>query len=142
MIIRTTDEILKKIDEGFKNDFFGFGVSDIIMALPFDCAKQFLEEEFLNKPEAEEIYEKDRLKTKKDVLDRMEDYLPFAYDKAEDKRGLSADRSIQHYIAWAWLIDDEFYKWLENEYETNYHSYGLHILRKVENWINEQKVKA
>lgn len=140
MIIRTTDEILKKIDEGFKNDFFGFGVSDIIMALPFEHAKQFYRKEFLNKPDAEETHEKERLKTKQDVLEKMKDYLLFAYGKAEDQRGLSADRSIQHYIAWTWLIDDGFYKRLENEYETNYHSYGIHILREIEKWLIEQKL--
>lgn len=140
MIIRTTDEILKKINEGFKNDIFGFGVSDIIEALPFEHAKKFYTDEFLNKPDAKEIHEKEQLKTKDDVLKRMKDYLEFAYRKAENQRGLSADRSIQHYIAWAWLIDDEFYKWLENEYETNYHSYGIHILQEIEKRINEQMI--
>lgn len=137
MIIRKVNEIHEKINEGFKNDFFGFGKSDIVDALSFEEAKQYLSKENLQKTNIKEEFENNSLKSKSDVLARMKDYLSFAYDKAENQRGISADRSIQHFIAWAWLIDDEFYKWLESEYETNYHSYGLHILRNIEEWINE-----
>lgn len=142
MIIRTIEEIHQKIEEGFQNDRFGFGVVDIIYALPFEEAKQYFKKEFLEKPDAEEEFNKDHLKSKADVLEKMEDYLSFAYEKARGERGLSADRSIHHYIAWAWLIDDDFYKFLEKEYETNFYPYGIKILESIEAWINEQKAQA
>lgn len=95
-----------------------------------------LTDEFLNKPNAKEIWEEGRLKTRQDVVDRMKNYLDFAWEKANDERGLSADRSIQHYIAWAWLIDDQLYNKLVHMYETEYREYGKNILTYIEGWLN------
>ena len=62
----------------------------------------------------------------------MIDYMEFAFDKAHDERGISANRSINHMIAWSWLSgDDELNQAIEHEYETNYHSYSLEILRMI-----------
>jgi len=138
MIIRTVEEIKNKIKEGFSTDFFGFGVQDIAEALPFEDVKEMLTEEFLNKFNAKELWEKDRLKTKDDVVNKMKDYLDFAWDKANSERGLSADRSIQHYIAWSWLIDDQLYNELVRMYKTEYRDYGKNILSYIEKWLNNQ----
>lgn len=138
MIIRTTEEIKNKLKEGFSTDFFGFGVQDIAEALSFEDIKEMLTDEFLNNPNAKEIWEEGRLETKQDVVNRMKNYLDFAWEKANDERGLSADRSIQHYIAWSWLIDDELYNKLVHMYETEYGYYGKNILSYIEEWINNQ----
>ena len=126
--MKNITEIKNKIKEGFSNDFFGFGVSDLIDTLPFEDAKEYLKEEFVAKENASEEWESTRLKSDEDVKEKMLDYLPFAWGKAEDERGLSADRSIQHFTAWAWLIDDEFSNEIENMYNTNYAPYGEPIL--------------
>lgn len=138
MIIRTIDEIKQKIEEGFKTDVFGFGKHDIAEALPFEDVKDILLQEFLSRPDAKELWEKDRLKTKEDVLRKMRDYLDFAWEKANNGRGLSADRSIQHYIAWSWLIDEELHNELIRMYLEEYDDYGKNILKYIENWLNNQ----
>lgn len=138
MIIRTTEEIKNKMKEGFSTDFFGFGVQDIAEALLFEDIKEMLTDEFLNKPNAKEIWEEGRVKTRQDVVNRMKNYLDFAWHKANSERGLSADRSIQHYIAWAWLIDDQLYNKLVDMYETEYGEYGKNILSYIEEWLNNQ----
>ena len=65
-------------------------------------------------------------------LDKIKNYMSFAFQKAYAERGISANRSIQHTIAWLWLAgENELLKWVEDEYENNYHSYGLPILIRI-----------
>jgi hypothetical protein len=42
------------------------------------------------------------------VLRQMKEYMPFAWAKAEDRRSLSANRSLEHYSAWTWLLGDDW----------------------------------
>ena len=129
--MKSVAEIKKKFNEGFSNDVFGFGTGDILDALPFDEVKEYLKEDYVEKETAADDWEANRLKTDDDVKAKMLDYLPFAWDKALDERGLSADRSIRHFAAWAWLIDDELYKKIEDMYENNYGPYGIPILKYI-----------
>ena len=129
--MKTVVEIKDRIKKGFKNDFFGFGISDLVEALPFEDAKEYLNEDFLSKQTAEAEWEVRRLKSNEDVKKAMVDYLPFAWEKANNERGLSADRSIQHFIAWAWLYDEEFQRNIETMYDTNYAPYGKPILKYI-----------
>ena len=126
--MKSIDVIKQKISEGFEHDVFGFGVNDLVEVLPFEAAKEYLAESFLSKENAAEEWEAFRLKTDDDVKDKMLDYLSFAWDKADDCRSLSADRSIRHFAAWAWLIDDELYNKIEDMYENDYAPYGTPIL--------------
>jgi len=130
--MKTVEEIKTKIAEGgFETDFFGFATDDIKYALPFEEAKQFLDDEFLAKENAEKEWEENRLKTDEDVKEKMLDYLEFAWEKANDERGLSADRSIQHFIAWSWLVDDEMCTKIQELYNTVYTPYGKPILTYI-----------
>ena len=122
--MKSVEEIKNKMETGFENDFFGHGVEDLKYALPFEEVKQYLATE-VSETEWEE---KHRLSTDEKVKEEMLNYLPFAWEKANNERGLSADRSIRHFIAWAWLIDDELCEKLENMYKTNYAEYGKPIL--------------
>ena len=126
--MKNVDVIKQKISKGFEHDVFGFGADDLTEALPFEAAKEYLAESFLSKENAEEEWEVLRLKTDDEVKDKMLDYLSFAWDKAEGCRGLSADRSIRHFAAWAWLIDDDLYNKIEDMYENDYAPYGTPIL--------------
>jgi len=45
--------------------------------------------------------------TKENVIKSMKDYMSFAWEKANDKRGISANRSIDHFKGWLWLLGDE-----------------------------------
>ncbi len=140
--MKSIKEIKNKIETGFEHDVFGFGVDDIIEALPFEAAKDYLHESFLNKPTAEGEWEALRLKTDDDIKDKMLDYLSFAWDKADDERGLSADRSVRHFAAWAWLIDDELYNKIEDMYENDYAPYGKPILTLVGDELGYQRKTA
>ena len=59
--------------------------------------------------------------TKKNVIKVMKNYMSFAWDKANNKRGISANRSIDHFKGWLWLLgDEEGIEYLK----ANYASYG------------------
>lgn len=59
-------------------------------------------------------------------------YLSFAWDKALDHRGISANRSILHIKNWLWLIgDEEALRFAESR--GNYAQYGAPILKYVGN---------
>ena len=118
--LKTQDEIVDKIIymQQPSGDFFGVKTGDLLAYLDYEHAKEFL------KPEAtQEEWEEDYHKlTKKLVLQAMEEYLPFAFGKANGKRGISASRSLDHYEVWTWLLGDE-----EIDFD-NYEFYGKDIL--------------
>lgn len=114
-------------------DFFGAEVQDLCLALDFEHVKEFLTPEGLadpTTPDAFPVYREDA-----DVLRIMHNYLEFAYGKAYGRRGLSANRSISHFLAWSFLVDDGLYTAIRREYDTNYRDYGLHILRLVDHYL-------
>ncbi len=99
--MRTVKEIIDRVNEIKNRDFFGFESTDLIICLPFEDAKIFLndtvkEDEWVIQPRDRDT-----------VLARMLDYMPFAWDKANDCRGLSAGRSMNHFSAWVWLAGDD-----------------------------------
>ena len=134
--MKTVEQVKEKLKEGFKTDPFGFGSSDLIHTLPFEDAKEYLVEEFLSKEGAKEEWENNRITTDEHVLMRIRGYIPFAQEKIDDERGLSADRSCQHFIAWFWLIDEEFSKKLEDLYNYHYAPYGQPVLDAVKEYMN------
>lgn len=111
--MKTADQIKARIREVEASDFFGAQTSDLLMRLPFDEARAWL------KPEA--TREQWDAMERKAPLDDLRDYLPFAWGKANDCRGLSAQRSLDHIKAWLWLagFDDV----VEQQFET-YSHYG------------------
>lgn len=132
--MKTTEQIIEKIrNGGFDCDFFGFATSDLIEALPFESAKEFLKEEYQNDTETKEKWT--YLKTDGEVLHKIADYVDFAQEKIDDERGLSADRSCQHFIAWFWLIDEQFSDELKDTYNHNYAPYGQPLLDKVKEYL-------
>ena len=101
--MRTDEEILARIEKVKHRDFIGTEVSDLIGALSFESAKQFLKEGI-----TEDQWNDLKIDTKEKILAKMEEYMPFAWNKANNCRGLSAGRSMSHYMAWTWLIGDDF----------------------------------
>ena len=116
--MKTQEEIKQKIYEWEKNDFFGFKTTDIIVFLDYENAKEFLK----NESKKEEWQQEKR--TPKEI---MIDYMDFAWEKANNHRGLSAARTMEHYQAWLWLDGNEE---LSNEME-DYEFYGKDNLVKV-----------
>lgn len=55
----------------------------------------------------------------------MLDYMEFAWDKANNGRGISAMRSMHHYMAWTWMLGDDLGNLLDYQY------YGKDNLVKI-----------
>lgn len=104
MMERTTAEILEKINQldSDNSDFFGFQRSGIIEYLSFDDAKLFLKE-----GASREKWGDVKSRTHESIKDEILSYMPFAWEKANDNRGLSAGRSINHMQAWLWMMGED-----------------------------------
>jgi hypothetical protein len=121
--MKTQEEIITKIKllEDDRSDFFGFIRGELIMFLDFEHAKPFLKEGV--KPESWEP----NLSTDDGVKARILDYMPFAWGKANDCRGLSAGRSLNHMQAWLWMLGEE----AAADQIDNYSHYGKPQLRAI-----------
>lgn len=118
MTKRTQKEILARIKEIEPKDFFGFQSNDLLGFLTFENVKPWLKEGATE----------DKWEQETDPVERIKDYMPFAWDKANNCRGLSAGRSIEHMKAWVWLDGNtDLFKQLEEDYEY----YGKPHLVKV-----------
>lgn len=124
--MRTQDEIVERIKTRKKDDPFCFEVNEYLDYLDFSHAQVFLEEG---------ITEQGWLEATADIMppiERMHDYMEFAWGKANNCRGISANRSISHCIAWLWLAgEDELLARVEDEFAGNYHFYGKPILEII-----------
>lgn len=117
--MRTDDEILSRIEAVKENDWMGTQIGDLIVRLPFDKARPYL------KPEVTEADWKPTSRDRDALLAQMLDYMPFAWEKANNERGLSAGRSMDHYSAWVWLAGDDLGDLQEYEF------YGKENLRRI-----------
>ena len=117
--MRTDQEIIDRINARKEADFFGFELTDLLIRLPFELAKPFLNPDV--KGEDWKVQPRDR----DSVLKEMLEYMPFAWDKANNCRGLSAVRSMCHYMAWIWLAGDDLGDL------TDYQYYGKDNLVKI-----------
>ena len=107
---RTDDEIISRINVVADRDFFGFEVSDLVVRLEYEKAKQFIPADVIQKDW--EVVSREPA----DVISMMRNYMSFAWEKANDCRGLSAGRSLSHYSAWIWLAGDDLGDLLEYEF--------------------------
>lgn len=101
--MRTEKEILQRIQEIRDQDFFGTQIGDLVEFLSFDNAKKFLKDGTEQKD-----WEDERVKNDRDtILKKMQEYMSFAWGKANNCRGLSAARSMDHFTTWIWLLGDD-----------------------------------
>lgn len=121
----TPEQIVARLEYRKQDDPFAFEVVDYLSWLDYAHAKPYLKDTV-----TESKWEQDRQPlTRENVLQRMEEYMPFAWDKARNKRGLSASRSVQHYIAWTWLIGDQDFS--EQIDKMPFNPYGEPALRAI-----------
>lgn len=100
--MRTQKEILNQIEKWESEDrFFDFRIGDLIYHLTYKNAKPYLKES------TKSTDWKRVVPTKSKLEEMMLEYMPFAWEKANRFRGLSACRSMDHYTAWIWLWGDE-----------------------------------
>jgi len=117
--MRTDEEILLQIEKAKEYDPFELTLIDLISRLSFKAAKKFL------KPEVTETEWEVQPKDRDFILKEMFDYMPFAWEKANNCRGISAGRSMAHYMNWIWLIGDNLGNLSEYEF------YGRDNLIKI-----------
>lgn len=106
---RSAEEIVARLDslQGY-SDFFGVQSNDLLTYLPYEHAKPFLKDG-TNSDSFENAISDSR---RKGPLAELKEYLDFAWDKANNCRGLSAGRSLDHIKTWLWLagfdVDSHF----------------------------------
>jgi len=99
---RTDVEILAKIKEiEAQEHLFEFVTADLKEYLSYEAVKPFLKEGVTEKDWTHKPKDRDS------ILKQMKDYMTFAWDKANNERGLSASRTMDHYTAWIWMLGDE-----------------------------------
>ena len=117
--MRTQEEIVAQYREREGRDVLGFEVNEYIFAMSFESAKPLLKESATTWDPA--------YKTDEDVREMAIDYMAFAWEKANNCRGISACRSLAHYQAWLWLLGDNELWPTFDEFE----HYGKAHLRKI-----------
>lgn len=122
---RTQEEILARVQEEQDKLFlFNFAFQDLLVYLTFENAKAYLNDDV----KVSSWWQEDDIVVT--PRDEILGYLPFAWEKANNCRGLSAIRSIQHLVTWVWLDgNDELYEWVSDD--ENYRMYGKPILYRV-----------
>ena len=117
------DEILKRMKERMKSDVLGFEWHEYVQYLDYEHVKEYLKDNV-----TKEDFETEELK--RDVIvNGIKYYMKFAWTKANDGRGISANRSISHFIAWTWLAGDtDFSSKIEKKFDEEYRNYGKDIL--------------
>lgn len=99
---RNQDEIVARIEAIRDEDVFGFAIDVLVGYLDFDHARPFLKQGCTRK--TWEGFDKPP-----PPREAALDYLPFGWEKANNNRGISANRTITKMVEWFWLMgDDEF----------------------------------
>ena len=99
--IPTQDEIVERILERRENDILCWELEDFYSYLDYEHVKQFLKKDIKKSDINASILLRDN------IIKQIKEYMPFAIEKMEDERGISAERSICHFIGWTWLAGDK-----------------------------------
>jgi hypothetical protein len=127
---RTYEEIVEKAREVVKEDYFGWNLPDYLKYLPYDYAKEFLTEDAKREDWSAVV----TAYSINAVIKEMKSYLEFAFEKAHNERGISANRSMDHYKNWFWLIGEDD---MADHIWDDYDNYGLEKLKQIERWLKE-----
>ncbi len=119
--MRTDEEILARIDVVDGLDLLSTEACDLLSCLSFEAARPWL------KDTAPEEGWKVSARDESSVTQEMREYMGFAWDKANNCRGISAGRSIAHMCAWLWLLGMDAAAEQIREYEL----YGKPQLRAI-----------
>ena len=128
----TTEQIKAKVAAHSK-DFFGFIAADLAIYLSWEDAKEVLnfKADYIEEVESGEAkWNQKPIPARDKIIEEMKSYMDFAIGKATGHRGLSASRSIDHYRAWLWLLEDEEGLVFLSD-DNNYPQYGVPMLK----WI-------
>ena len=119
--LRSQADIVAELERIKSSDFFGFKTGDLLGYLDFEHAKPYLNDDAVAEKWTQAPSDRDS------ILNQMEEYMSFAWDKANSERSISAGRSLAHYTVWIWMIGDQGrFGDLEE-----YHYYGKDNLRSI-----------
>ena len=131
--MRKPEDIKKFMEKFDKEDFFGVIAHDCIRCLPYDAAAEYISDD-VTADDWDALY----LKNEEEVISEIIKYLPFAYKKAENERGLLAIRSLQHFLAWFYCLGvDEMVSTIHYMMNSDYAPYGMPILQRIEKWLRD-----
>lgn len=125
--MKTLEEIKKKIEEDFSDGteqiFIGMshGIHPLMVFHP-----DFYKDEYKN-----DVI----LLTEENVIKEMQSYINFAIEKAENQRGLSANRSIWKFQKWLWVLEDK------EIVDFDFDDYGMNLLLRIIKKYNLMGVK-
>lgn len=131
MSVPTKEEVDKRYDERSEGDVLGFEVNEYLIYMSFDKLRTIVKAEMKD----DDMREAMATLSRDHMLEVMEKYMEFAWGKANNMRGLSAGRSIEHYIAWTWLAGDAgLSAEIEKMALDGYCYYGKPILERICNF--------
>jgi len=120
--MRTDQEILAQIEATESMDWIGTQANELVSYLSFDAAKPLL------KPEAREAAWGEVVpRDNESVTAQILGYMPFAWDKANNCRGISAGRALDHMRVWLWMLSND----KAAEFFSFYDYYGKPQLRAI-----------
>lgn len=105
--MRTNQDILDYINRGYTSDGWGTKYRNFRSHLSFHNAKHLFDQtELVSK----EVWIRDHQKpnTKKGIVKEMLDYMPFAWEQANNEDKLACARSLYNFEAWLWLLGNDW----------------------------------
>lgn len=129
---RTQDNIVSEIErQQALNLPFNFAIDDLISFLDFEHVAPFLK---LKDNDADrKMWETS--KETREPLQCAKDYMEFAYDKAVNRRSLSAVRNMQHLYSWLWMAEAPQEILILCNAQNLGGDYGLENLRKIARFL-------
>ena len=101
--MRTDAEIVERLKLVEPGDWLGTQTGDLVAFLPFEAARSFL----ANGVTAADWENLPKRRDPDSIKAAMLEYMPFAWDKANNCRGISAGRSLDHMSVWLWMLGRE-----------------------------------
>jgi len=128
MTLPTKDEVDKRYEARRPRDILGFEVDEYLPYMSIRGLRAIADADVTD----DTLVGFQKELNRESIIGGMGVYMAFAIEKAENMRGISANRSIEHYIAWTWLAGDkDFSSKIMDLYAHEYSAYGIHILREI-----------
>ncbi len=101
---REDDEILRYYEKVKINDPFHIWGTEFLLRVPLEKAEKFMSPDHGWTPET---WEKSMMKKDhQSLVFEIEDYFQFSWELALAHNGMGCSKSLHHYMAWAWLLND------------------------------------
>jgi hypothetical protein len=125
---RENDEIVRYYNGIAEHDRFGVWGTELLLRLPLRMAIPYMTTDhgWNEDTWARQMFKKDH----ESVYNEIEDYFQFAWEIAIEHREMASLRSIHHFLAWSWLLNDsELSKFLSDP--RNYPNFGCPMILGV-----------